>query len=158
MHDDPQSLMIVAGIGDVEYSFEDGSSHLLKNGDGIDEGKVMMEAEEEEEEESDGDDNTLKWTEQLSGGVPFIFAIIVTYGGAYFLYGMTDIWLAQWVSTKEEYKNISKEERLDWYLGLTFSTAPASELISLGTTKEIELIPGGSNISVTNENKRRYDA
>ena len=39
----------------------------IKNGDGgIDEGKVMMEAEEEEEEESDGDDNTLKWTEQLS--------------------------------------------------------------------------------------------
>ena len=35
MHDDPQSLMIVAGIGDVEYSFEDGSSHLLKPGDGI---------------------------------------------------------------------------------------------------------------------------
>ena len=24
-----------------------------------------------------------------AGGVPFIFAIIVTYGGAYFLYGMT---------------------------------------------------------------------
>ena len=60
-----------------------------------------------------------------AGGVPFIFAIIVTYGGAYFLYGMTDIWLAQWVSTKEEYKNISKEERLDWYLVLTFSTAAA---------------------------------
>jgi len=35
MHDDPQSLIIVAGIGDVEYSFEDGSSHLLKPGDGI---------------------------------------------------------------------------------------------------------------------------
>ena len=35
MHDDPNSLLIVAGIGDVEYSFEDGSSHLLKPGDGI---------------------------------------------------------------------------------------------------------------------------
>ena len=32
MHNDPQSIIIVAGIGDVEYSFEDGRSHLKSDG------------------------------------------------------------------------------------------------------------------------------
>ena len=35
MHNDPMSSIIVAGIGDVEYSFKDGSSYILKPGDGI---------------------------------------------------------------------------------------------------------------------------
>ena len=35
MHDDQMSSIIVAGIGDVEYSFKDGSSYILKPGDGI---------------------------------------------------------------------------------------------------------------------------
>ena len=35
MHNDQMSSIIVAGIGDVEYSFKDGSSYVLKPGDGI---------------------------------------------------------------------------------------------------------------------------
>ena len=35
MHNDQMSSIIVASIGDVEYNFKDGSSYILKPGDGI---------------------------------------------------------------------------------------------------------------------------